>query len=232
MADKKISELAVATTPLSGNELIPVVQSGVNKRITASDLMVAGPPGPQGPVGPIGPQGPAATLTPATADTLGAIKVGSNLTITDDGTLSATGGGGGGGTTPDITVTASVDATSGTPAVTVTKTGTLDNPVFDLAFTGIVGAQGPQGPTGPQGDPATLPPATATVLGGVKVGTGLSVTADGVLSVSGGGGGTAALEARIAVLEQLLAGYTDTDLSVYSSGTSINKVVLAKDPQP
>lgn len=191
MADKKISELAVATTPLSGNELIPVVQSGVNKRITASDLMVAGPQGPAGPAGPMGPQGPAATLVPATTTTLGGIKVGSNLTITDDGTLSATGGGGGGGTTPDITVTASVDATSGTPNVTVTKTGTLDNPSFDLAFTGIVGAQGPQGPQGPQGDPAVLPAATADTLGGIKVGSGLAVTPDGTLSATGGGGGTA-----------------------------------------
>ena len=32
--------------------------------------------------------------------------------------------------------------------------------------------------------PYTLPPATATVLGGIKVGSGLSVTADGLLSVN------------------------------------------------
>jgi hypothetical protein len=47
---------------------------------------------------------------------------------------------------------------------------------------------GPQGPKGDPGDPATLPVSTATVLGGVKVGAGLAVTADGTLSASGGGG--------------------------------------------
>jgi hypothetical protein len=47
---------------------------------------------------------------------------------------------------------------------------------------------GPQGPKGDPGDPATLPISTATVLGGVKVGAGLAVTADGTLSASGGGG--------------------------------------------
>ena len=74
-------------------------------------------------------------------------------------------------------------------------------------------------------------PATADTLGGIKVGSNLTITDDGTLSATGGGG-TAVLEARIAALEQLLAGYSDTDLSVYSNGTSINKVVLAKDPQP
>ena len=39
----------------------------------------------------------AATLPKATRTTLGVIKVGNNLTVTSDGTLSATGGGGGGG---------------------------------------------------------------------------------------------------------------------------------------
>lgn len=57
-----------------------------------------------GGVGPIGPQGIpgvkgdtgtsiAYTLPPATSSTLGGIKVGSNLSISPDGTLNATGGG-------------------------------------------------------------------------------------------------------------------------------------------
>lgn len=36
--DKKISELAVASTPLAGTELIEIVQGGVNKQTTASQL--------------------------------------------------------------------------------------------------------------------------------------------------------------------------------------------------
>lgn len=42
---------------------------------------------------------------------------------------------------------------------------------------------------------ADLPTATASVKGGVKVGTGLAVTADGTLSATGGGGGGATMEA-------------------------------------
>ena len=38
---------------------------------------------------------------------------------------------------------------------------------------------------GSGGDSYTLPPATASTLGGIKVGSGLSVTAEGVLSADG-----------------------------------------------
>lgn len=41
----------------------------------------------------------------------------------------------------------------------------------------------------PEGEMADIPPATTTTLGGVKVGENLSITADGVLSATGGGGG-------------------------------------------
>ena len=39
MADSKISALTPATTPLSGTEIIPVVQGGVNKRTTIDDIL-------------------------------------------------------------------------------------------------------------------------------------------------------------------------------------------------
>lgn len=38
MADKKISQLTVATTPLAGTEVVPVVQSGVTKKVPVADL--------------------------------------------------------------------------------------------------------------------------------------------------------------------------------------------------
>jgi len=38
MANKKISELASATTPLAGTELLEIVQSGVNKKVAVSDV--------------------------------------------------------------------------------------------------------------------------------------------------------------------------------------------------
>ena len=38
MADKKISQLTAATTPLAGTEVVPVVQSGVTKKVSVADL--------------------------------------------------------------------------------------------------------------------------------------------------------------------------------------------------
>jgi len=38
MSDKKISELAVAATPLTGAEVLPLVQSGVTKKVAVSNL--------------------------------------------------------------------------------------------------------------------------------------------------------------------------------------------------
>lgn len=54
---------------------------------------------------------------------------------------------------------------------------------------GDTGATGPQGPKGDPGEVSALPAATADTLGGVKVGSGLAVTADGTLSATGGGSG-------------------------------------------
>lgn len=42
MANVKISELPAATTPLTGTELVPVVQSGATKQVPSGQLMSAG----------------------------------------------------------------------------------------------------------------------------------------------------------------------------------------------
>lgn len=63
------------------------------------------------------------------------------------------GGGGGTAVTPSITATASVDDSSGTPAVTVTKSGTQAAPSFRFAFAGLRGADGAPGKDGADGAP-------------------------------------------------------------------------------
>lgn len=69
-------------------------------------------------------------------------------------------GGGGTGTVPDITATATVDGTTGTPNVNVTQTGKHGENI-DFAFSGLkgekgdkgdVGPAGPEGPQGPKGE--------------------------------------------------------------------------------
>ena len=108
----------------------------------------AGPKGDKGDTGPEGPQGPQGEMGPQ----------GPEGPAGKDGTLGAT---------PDITVTAAVDETGGVPDVNVTKSGTILNPIFDFAFTGLKGDkgdvgpkgdQGPEGPQGPQGDVGPIGP--------------------------------------------------------------------------
>lgn len=78
----------------------------------------------------------------ATSEKLGGIKVGENLTITEDGTLNAQAGGGG------STISASVEQTVDGATITITDdSGTTTATVKN----GKDGATGPEGPEGPQG---------------------------------------------------------------------------------
>lgn len=113
--------------------------------------------GPQGPKGETGAQGPAGA----------------------DGAQGPAGAAAGFGTP-----TATVDANTGTPSVTVSASGPDTAKVFAFEFKnlkgakgdtgakgekGDTGAKGDQGEQGPAGPTYTLPAATTSALGGVKM---------------------------------------------------------------
>ena len=114
-------------------------------------------------VGTGGGSGEGYTLPPASATTLGGVKIGSGISVTADGVISANGGGG---------------APYELPAATTTTLGGIkvgDN----LTIT-------PDGKLSANAGAYELPVATSAILGGVKVGDGLSVTQDGKISVTAG----------------------------------------------
>lgn len=114
-------------------------------------------------VGTGGGSGEGYTLPPASATTLGGVKIGSGINVTADGVISANGGGG----APYELPAATADTLGGI------KVG--DN--LTIA---------PDGKLSANAGAYQLPVATSAILGGVKVGDGLSITQDGKLSVSAG----------------------------------------------
>ena len=93
-----------------------------------------------------------------------------------------------------------------------------------------------QGNGGGGGGSYVLPPATANRLGGIKVGSGLTITNDGTLSASGGTAPSGEGNVKVYMYDELFSGstYDHTDLSVpnemvalASSGTPV--YVLYRD---
>jgi len=119
-------------------------------------------------------------LPEATAQVLGGVKQGTNVSIAADGTISAT----------DTTYTDATQSDAGLMSATdKTKLDGIDNNANNY----------------------TLPAATSSTLGGVIVGSGISVAADGTISVSGGGGGGASA----------LTDLSDVDLNAPQNGQTL-----------
>jgi hypothetical protein len=86
----------------------------------------------------------------------------------------------------------SIGTVSSGASAAATITGTAPSQTLNLTLP--KGDKGDTGSQGPAGESYTLPTASSSVLGGVKVGSGLAI-ASGVLSATGGGGSANIVEA-------------------------------------
>ena len=90
----------------------------------------------------------------ASENNYGIVKVGRGIDVVD-GVISVNITDVANASVPTISAAATVDNTTGTPSVTVVKTGTNAAPTFTFNFSGIKGEKGDTGATGPQGPAGT-----------------------------------------------------------------------------
>ena len=154
----------------------------------------------------------------ASASTLGGVKVGTGLSIdSSTGVLTATGGGGG----SSVSVTDHASSHDNVSKIaTITVDGNDTTIYNDVAWGNENSAARTVG-LKVNGTTKTLmtglPPATISSLGGVIVGSGLSIDGDGVLFTTGGGGGGGGTVTSVAMT--VPTGFSVTGSPVTTSGT-------------
>ena len=151
-AEVKISELPEAIVPLTGTELLPVVQSNITRKVAASALI------------PVVDVGTTTTGLPGTDAEV--VNSGVGLSVVLDFTIpqgvKGDTGATGTGTAAFINVGTTTTGAAGTPA-TVVNSGTTSNAVFDFTIPqGIKGDTGNTGNTGNTGAAATVAAGTTT----------------------------------------------------------------------
>ena len=167
-----------------------------------------------------GSGGGGSDLPIASATVLGGVKVGTGLSIdSSTGVLTATGGGGGGVQSVSVqSLSSSSAAVSKIAKITVDGTETY---IYNDAAWGNENSSARTIPLTLNGTQKTLmtglPPATISSLGGVIVGSGLSIDGDGVLFTTGGGGGGGGTVTSVAMT--VPTGFSVTGSPVTTSGT-------------
>ena len=158
-----ISNISVTATSDDTSSDTPTVDVTKSGTITEPvfDFAFHGLKGQKGDTGEKGADGFTPTITENTDNTDDSYKLditNSNGTITtpnlkgEKGDKGEKGADGTNGVTPNISISASIDETVGTPSVKVTKGGTTTAPTFDLAISGVKGAKGEKGEQGIQGE--------------------------------------------------------------------------------
>jgi hypothetical protein len=116
-------------------------------------------------------------------------------------------------------MTVDVTTTQNPVTVSVNDTNVSVSVTDNVTTATVSGGTGPQGPTGPQGDPASLTPATTTAIGGIIVGTGLSVTGNGTLSATGAVSSVAGRTGAVTLTTADVSGYTAPPVSSVAGRT-------------
>ena len=189
MANQSISQLPVALSPLTGDELSVIVQNGVTKQTQLQDIAnLGGPAGPVGPQGPTGPTGPGATIqvnstvtgapgTNASVTNVGSLQTAMFNFVIPRGDVGATGATGATGPQgPGV-------AAGGTVGQVLIKASAVDYATawLTLAGTGTVTSVDVSGGT------------TGLTFSGGPITTSGAITMAGTLGVANGGTGAVSL---------------------------------------